>query len=55
MFLVFDCLSSGWHRITLPLPLATLEQDYIRFRVSTPPSGISPYPIDDSWAIDTGN
>ena len=44
-------LNRGWHRVTLPLPMATLQQKYIRFRLSTPPSAIPTY----SWAIDRGN
>ncbi len=48
-------LYSGWHRITLPLPMATLQQEYIRFRISTPPSAISAYSTSNSWAIDKGN
>jgi hypothetical protein len=44
-------LNRDWHRITLPLPMATLQQEYIRFRLSTPSSVISKY----SWAIDRGN
>lgn len=41
---------SDWHRLTLPLPLATLQQKYIRFRISTPPSA----QINEPWAIDRG-
>ncbi len=44
-------LYSGWHRVTLPLPLAALQQEYIRFRMSTPASVIPTY----SWAIDQGS
>jgi hypothetical protein len=54
LFFIF-ILYSGWHRITLPLPMATLQQEYIRFRISTPPSAISTYSTSNySWAIDKG-
>lgn len=43
-------LISEWHRLTLPLPLATLQQNYIRFRISTP----SYVQITEPWAIDRG-
>jgi len=49
-FMIFS-LNRDWHRITLPLPMATLQQEYIRFRLSTPSSVISKY----SWALDRGN
>ena len=47
--------SSGWHRVILPLPLATLQQNQIRFRISTPPTSTSSYSTSDSWAIEKGN
>ena len=42
--------SRGWNRVILPLPLATLQQSQIRFRISTPPT----YSTSDSWAIEKG-
>lgn len=42
--------SRGWNRVILPLPLATLQQKQIRFRISTPPT----YSTSDSWAIEKG-
>ncbi|CAF4418864.1 unnamed protein product, partial [Rotaria sp. Silwood2] len=44
--------TSGWHRITLPLPIATLQQEYIRFRINTPSFAMPAYSISNSWAID---
>ncbi|CAF4678933.1 unnamed protein product [Rotaria sp. Silwood1] len=44
--------TSGWHRITLPLPIATLQQEYIRFRINTPSFTMSAYSTSNSWAID---
>jgi hypothetical protein len=32
--------------------MATLQQDYIRFRISTPSSAISAYSTSNSWAIE---
>jgi len=35
--------------------MATLQQEYIRFRISTPPSAILTYSTSNySWAIDKG-
>jgi hypothetical protein len=48
-------LQRGWHRVTLPLPIPVLQQDYARFRISTASSTMSAYGTDDSWAIDNGN
>ncbi|CAF5207757.1 unnamed protein product, partial [Rotaria magnacalcarata] len=43
---------SGWHRITLPLPIATLQQEYIRFRVNSGAYTMSAYSTNNVWAID---
>ncbi|CAF1557438.1 unnamed protein product, partial [Rotaria sordida] len=44
--------TSGWHRIILPLPIATLQQEYIRFRITTPLFAMPVYSTSNSWAID---
>ncbi|CAF0744576.1 unnamed protein product [Adineta steineri] len=42
----------GWHRITLPLPMAILQQEYTRFRISTSLFSMSSYSTSNSWALD---
>ncbi|CAF0939143.1 unnamed protein product [Adineta ricciae] len=44
--------SSGWHRVTLPLPMSILQQEYTRFRISASPYSVSAYSPSDPWAID---
>lgn len=52
------CISNDhcrdWQRVTLPLPFAVLQQDFIRFRISAPAGSMSIYSNNDAWAIEKG-